>query len=75
MGPGGYIFADYLKFGGPMMLYLLVLQVIILALLDTWYVMWIVSFAFLGLCILYDLTFRGGLKLLTKKKTKGVDGV
>ena len=60
MAPGGYIFSDYAKFGGPLMLYLLIFQVIILALLENWYIMWFVSLAFLGLCIVFDVTFRGG---------------
>ena len=72
-GPGGYIFKDYVKFGGPFMLYLLVLQVIILYLLDKWWIMWLVSFAVLGLCIVMDLTFRGGYRMCGNRDA--ADGV
>ena len=62
-GPGGYVFADYLKFGGPFMIYLLIFQVIILYLLDQWWIMWLVSFTVLLLCFIFDIVVRGGARV------------
>jgi K+/H+ antiporter YhaU regulatory subunit KhtT len=61
-GPGGYVFLDYLKFGGPFMVYLLVVQTVVLGTLDMWYLTWIASSALLIVCAILDLTLRGGMR-------------
>lgn len=43
-GPGGYVFANFLKFGAPMQLVQLVVSVAVVLLDDKWWIGWIVGF-------------------------------
>lgn len=59
VGPGRYVATDFLKFGGPLMLVLLVWETIVLSTLDKWYITWLVSLGVFVACVLFDFTVRG----------------
>ena len=43
-GPGGYVFANFLKFGGPMQIVQMIVSVAVVLLEDRWWIGWIVGF-------------------------------
>ena len=43
-GPGGYVFANFLKFGAPMQLVQLIVSVAVVLLDDKWWIGWVVGF-------------------------------
>ena len=43
-GPGGYVFANFLKFGGPMQIVQMIVSVAVVLLDDRWWIGWIVGF-------------------------------
>ena len=43
-GPGGYVFANFLKFGGPMQVVQMIVSVAVILLDDKWWIGWVVGF-------------------------------
>jgi di/tricarboxylate transporter len=43
-GPGGYVFANFLKFGGPMQIVQMIVSVAVVLLEERWWIGWIVGF-------------------------------
>ena len=43
-GPGGYVFANFLKFGGPMQVVQLIVSVSVVLLDSKWWIGWVVGF-------------------------------
>jgi hypothetical protein len=44
-GPGGYVFANFLKFGAPMQVVQLIVSVLVVLLDDKWWIGWVVGFS------------------------------
>jgi di/tricarboxylate transporter len=44
-GPGGYVFANFLKFGAPMQVVQLIVSVSVVLLDDKWWIGWVVGFS------------------------------
>ena len=47
-GPGGYVFANFLKFGGPMQVVQLIVSVSVVLLDSKWWIGWVVGFGSVG---------------------------
>lgn len=54
-GPGGYKYNDFLKFGTPMQLVLLLLSTLFLVVANVWWISWIASALVLGVVVLLRL--------------------
>lgn len=59
-GPGGYVFADFLRFGIPMQVVQMVVSVLVVLLGDLWWVGWVVGFGAIG-SILVTRTVVGNM--------------
>ena len=64
-GPGGYKYNDFLKFGTPMQLVLLVLSTVFLVIADLWWISWLATTLVLILVVL----LRVGLSTTSSRKT------
>ena len=47
-GPGGYVFANFLKFGAPMQVVQMIVSISVVLLDDSWWIGWIVGFGAVG---------------------------
>ena len=58
MKPGQYVAMDYLRYGGPLMLWLLIVETLVLSTLDQWYATWAGFFLLFLAVSWWDLKFR-----------------
>jgi len=60
-GPGGYVFKDFIKFGGPLQIWLLVVTIAVIGIAASlrWIIYLVVFALFLVTCVLMTVGFKG----------------